>query len=148
MGALTKCQNIIYFQFPLWYKVGMKLANLQNLQHFHTHTRARTLIMQQNNMFQNSTLFLYCDLWMIWSPPVFLFTFFLFCEIYASWWGDFFKRPLLQPVPAEEQQLAGLLAGQCLGTGCHAVRLHTVHMFRKVSNMCSVKLVTCGPIRY
>jgi hypothetical protein len=35
---------------------------LQNLQHFHTHTRARTLIMQQNNMFQNSTLFLYCDL--------------------------------------------------------------------------------------
>ena len=148
MGALTKCQNIIYFQFPLWYKVGMKLANLQNLQHFHTHTRARTLIMQQNNMFQNSTLFLYCDLWMIWSPPVFLFTFFLFCEIYASWWGNFFKRPLLQPVPAEEQQLAGLLAGQCLGTGCHAVRLHTVHMFRKVSNMCSVKLVTCGPIRY
>ena len=148
MGALTKCQNIIYFQFPLWYKVGMKLANLQNLQHFHTHTRARTLIMQQNNMFQNSTLFLYCDLWMIWSPPVFLFTLFLLCEIYASWWGDFFKRPLLQPVPAEEQQLAGLLAGQCLGTGCHAVRLHTVHMFRKVSNMCSVKLVTCGPIRY
>ena len=60
----------------------------------------------------------------------------------------YFKRPLLQPVPAEEQQLAGLLAGQCLGTGCHAVRLHTVHMFRKVSNMCSVKLVTCGPIRY
>ena len=43
MGALTKCQNIIYFQFPLWYKVGMKLANLQNLQHFHTHARARTL---------------------------------------------------------------------------------------------------------
>ena len=23
-------------------------------------------------------------------------------------------------MPAEEQQLAGLLAGQCLGTGCHA----------------------------
>ena len=43
MGALTKCQNIIYFQFALSYKVGMKLANLQNLQHFHTHTRARTL---------------------------------------------------------------------------------------------------------
>ena len=43
-------------------KTEGKLANLQNLQHFHTHTRARTLIMQQNNMFQNSTLFLYCDL--------------------------------------------------------------------------------------
>lgn len=122
-----------------------KLAKLAASPHPHT---CAYIIMQQNNMFQNSTLFLYCDLWMIWSPPVFLFTLFLFCEIYASWWGDFFKRPLLQPVPAEEQQLAGLLAGQCLGTGCHAVRLHTVHMFRKVSNMCSVKLVTCGPIRY
>ncbi|MFP5102883.1 hypothetical protein ACJEEX_11140, partial [Phocaeicola dorei] len=43
-------------------KTEGKLANLQNLQHFHTHTRARTLIMQQNNMFQNFTLFLYCDL--------------------------------------------------------------------------------------
>ena len=43
-------------------KMDPKLANLQNLQSLHTHTRARTLIMQQNNMFQNSTLFLYCDL--------------------------------------------------------------------------------------
>ena len=36
MGALTKCQNIIYFQFPLWYKAGMKLAKLAALPHPHT----------------------------------------------------------------------------------------------------------------
>ena len=33
-------------------------------------------------------------------------------------------------------------------TGCRAVCLHTVHVLRRVSNVCSVKLVTCGPIRY
>ncbi len=42
MGALTKRQYIIYFQFPLLYKLD-ETCKLENLQHFHTHTRARTL---------------------------------------------------------------------------------------------------------